>query len=182
MFLAANVLFPPMLLVVALSRWFPLTLVSLLVLGFAYGIYEEGLMVQSFFDPAWHDLGVLAVYGRAAGVNWVWAEHLTIYHALVSIGASVALVEILYPDRRAVCWVTSRRWWVANWAGLLGICGVWVLLAKYDPGMWRLVTVLVIVALVGVARLLPARPLPPVERRAPSPWVFWLTGFSGFLG
>jgi len=73
---------------------------SLLMLGFAYGIYEEGLLVQSFFDPTWQDLGVLATYGRVAGVNWVWTEHLTIFHALISICASVAFVEILFPDRR----------------------------------------------------------------------------------
>jgi predicted MFS family arabinose efflux permease len=35
MFLGANLLFPPTLIIVALSRSFPLTLVTLLVLGFA---------------------------------------------------------------------------------------------------------------------------------------------------
>ena len=29
-----------------------------LVLGLAYGIVEEGLMVMSFFDPGWPDLGL----------------------------------------------------------------------------------------------------------------------------
>jgi len=37
---------------------------TILALGLAYGIIEEGLMVKSFFDPAWIDLGVLGVYGR----------------------------------------------------------------------------------------------------------------------
>src|SRR5512136_2777824 len=36
---------------------------SLLLLGMAYGIYEEGLMVRSFFDPNWMDLDKLNVYG-----------------------------------------------------------------------------------------------------------------------
>ncbi len=94
---------------------------SLLLLGLAYGIYEEGLLVQSFFDPTWMDLGSLAVYGRVAGVNWVWAEHLTIYHALVSIAASIAFVEILYPAQRRERWLKSRRWWWANWVGFIGV-------------------------------------------------------------
>jgi hypothetical protein len=48
--------------------------VSMLILGVAYGVIEEALMVKSFFDPNWIDLGVLGVYGRWQGVNWVWAE------------------------------------------------------------------------------------------------------------
>ena len=43
--------------------------ISLLVLGAAYGIIEEGLMVKSFFDPNWTDLGILGTYGRWLGVN-----------------------------------------------------------------------------------------------------------------
>jgi hypothetical protein len=50
---------------------------ALLGLGAAYGIIEEGLMVRSFFSPNWPDLGVLAQYGRWAGVNWIWALQLT---------------------------------------------------------------------------------------------------------
>jgi len=48
--------------------------VSMFILGAAYGIIEEGLMVKSFFDPNWMNLGILGSYGRWLGVNWVWAE------------------------------------------------------------------------------------------------------------
>jgi hypothetical protein len=154
---------------------------SLLLLGFAYGIYEEGLLVQSFFNPAWHDLGTLAVFGRVAGVNWVWAEHLTIYHALISIAASVAFVEALYPGRRGERWVASRRWWLANWIGFLGVYLLWQPLLTYDSGAWKPLSALVILALALAARLVPARLLPPVKRRAPMPWVFWCAGFLGYF-
>jgi hypothetical protein len=53
---------------------------TIFILGLAYGILEEGLMVKSFFDPSWMDLGLLGTYGRWAGVNWVWSLDLTIYH------------------------------------------------------------------------------------------------------
>src|SRR5207302_1555765 len=52
---------------------------SILLLGAAYGIIEEGLAVKSFFDPAWMDLGTLGWYGRWLDVNWVWAVWLTIF-------------------------------------------------------------------------------------------------------
>jgi hypothetical protein len=83
--------------------------VSMFVLGAAYGIVEEGLMVKSFFDPDWMDLGVFGVYGRSWGVNWVWAEWLTIYHAIFSIAIPITLVELAYLERRNERWVGNRK-------------------------------------------------------------------------
>jgi hypothetical protein len=81
---------------------------SILLLGAAYGIVEEGLMVKSFFDPAWPDLGLLGVYGRWAGVNWVWSLFLTLYHAVFSIAIPIFLVEQMYPARRKESWIGER--------------------------------------------------------------------------
>ena len=110
--------------------------VSLLLLGMAYGIYEEGLMVRSFFDPNWVDLDNLGIYGRVFGVNWVWSEHLTIFHALISIAASIAFVEMLYPDKRGESWIGTRGllWNVLAFAASLAIGA---LLNPYDaPDAW----------------------------------------------
>jgi hypothetical protein len=82
---------------------------SMLLLGAAYGILEEGLMVCSFFNPSWVDLGSFATYGRWLGVNWVWAVMLTIYHAVFSITIPIVLVELAYPERRNEKWVSDRK-------------------------------------------------------------------------
>jgi len=89
-------------------RW-KKTYVSMFILGSAYGVIEEGLMVKSFFDPGWMDLGVLAEYGRWLGLNWVWAEWLTIYHAVFSISIPITLVELAYAERRNESWVGNRK-------------------------------------------------------------------------
>lgn len=83
--------------------------VSMFVLGAAYGIVEEGLMVKSFFYPGWMDLGILGVYGRWRGVNWVWAEWLTIYHAIFSVAIPITLVELAYVERRNERWVGNKK-------------------------------------------------------------------------
>ena len=83
--------------------------VSLFVLGAAYAVIEEGLMVKSFFDPNWMDIGVLGVYGRWQGVNWVWAEWLTIYHAIFSIAIPITLVELAYPEQRNLSWISNKK-------------------------------------------------------------------------
>ena len=81
---------------------------SLFLLGAAYGVIEEGLMEKSFFDPDWPDLGVLGVFGRWMGINWVWAEMLIVYHAVFSIVIPVLLVELAYPSQRKEHWVGSH--------------------------------------------------------------------------
>lgn len=82
--------------------------VSMFILGAAYGIIEEGLMVKSFFDPNWMDLGILGSYGRWMDVNWVWAEWLTIYHAIFSMAIPVTLVELAYAEKRRERWVGNK--------------------------------------------------------------------------
>jgi hypothetical protein len=121
---------------------------SIFLLGLAYVIYEEGLMVMSLYDPTWMDLGNLAVYGRELGVNWVWAEHLTIYNAAISIAASIAFVEAFYPDWRDERWVKNRKWWVLTWAGFIGVYIVWEAFSTYNAGILKLFTLVLIAALV----------------------------------
>ena len=79
--------------------------ISILLLGMAYGIYEEGLVVRSFFDPNWVDIGVLGSYGRMAGINWIWSISLTIFHAVMSIGLPILVVELVFPKLRTEPWL-----------------------------------------------------------------------------
>jgi len=81
---------------------------SLMLLGVAYGIAEEGLAVKSFFDPNWMDLGKLGEYGRFAGVNFVWAVWLSIFHAVFSISIPILLVHIFHPEYRGKPLLSSR--------------------------------------------------------------------------
>ncbi|MFA9401938.1 MAG: hypothetical protein ACERKY_02620 [Anaerolineales bacterium] len=152
---------------------------TILTLGLAYGIIEEGLMIKSFFDPNWMDLGILGTYGRLAGVNWVWSVSLTLYHATVSIAIPILLTEILYADRRDEPW-TSRR----------GVIGLSILLAAVvlfgalamapycPPFIPYLFAVIATVGLYFLARRMPKRFKPP----QPSPRLrpLWI-GMFGFL-
>jgi len=66
------------------------------------------LMVKSFFDPAWVDLGILGTFGRWLDVNWVWTEMLIIYHAVFSITIPIVLVELAYLERENERWISNR--------------------------------------------------------------------------
>ena len=153
---------------------------SLLMLGIAYGIYEEGIVVRSFFDPAWMDLGNLATYGRVFGVNWVWTEHLIHFHALISIAASITLVEIFYPEKRQRAWL-NRRGWILNALGFGVMLPLGRLLSEYRAPLPHLIfSWLAILGLVALARLLPKRILDPRPAvQVPKPRRFWFLGFLG---
>jgi hypothetical protein len=81
---------------------------SIVLLGAAYGILEEGLIVTSWFNPHWPDLGKLAYYGRVFDTSWVWAVGLTVYHAVVSISIPIFLVELLFPRIADRPWLGKR--------------------------------------------------------------------------
>jgi len=151
---------------------------TVFALGAAYGIVEEGLMVKSFFDPNWMDLGLLGTYGRWAGVNWVWSLNLTIYHAVVSIAIPILLVELLFPAQRDERWV-GRRGMIGLSLLLLAdvLLGFFLLTLYRPPFVPYLLAIIVTVALFLAARRLPVREgvMPPV--RVPRPLWFALVGF-----
>jgi hypothetical protein len=133
---------------------------SLLLLGAAYGVLEEGLMVASFQNPGWQDLGVLGVFGRWLGVNWVWAAELTAYHAIVSIAVPVMLVELAYPSKKSEPWLGG--WWLKIVPGFLVadvVLGLFLFSAftgfQPPPPQYSLF-VLITAALILLARRLPS--------------------------
>lgn len=151
---------------------------SLLCLAAAYGIFEEGIVCKSFFDPAWPDLGRLGVYGRSLGTNWVWVVWLTLYHSFVSILTPILLVEVAFPARRADPWL-ARRWRIV----LVGIMLLEALFGYYALSKFRpaaphyLLTWLALLGLVVLASRLPAPRTAARGPARPRPFWFWCVGF-----
>jgi hypothetical protein len=153
---------------------------TILVLGLAYGILEEGLMVKSFFDPSWPDLGIMGVYGRWAGVNWVWSLFLTIYHAIFSIAIPILLVELLFPDKRDEHWIGQR--------GMIGfslllivdvLLGCFVLTTYRPPTFPYAMALIVVMSLYLLARRMPLQWPIPHGSKIRRPIQFGFVGFSG---
>ena len=106
--------------------------VWLVLLGVAYGIVEEGIVLQSLFDQRYPGLDFLGFYGHWAGVNWVWAEFIVPYHAVFSIAIPILLTELLFPAVRTEPWLDA--------AGIVGAAVVLVLngalLAVFKVGLF----------------------------------------------
>ena len=166
----------------------------ILLLGAAYGIIEEGLQIQSFFNVNHPDLGNLAIYGRALGVNWVWAEELIGYHAIWSMTIPILLTELLFPARRGLPWLRTRGLRViAIIFGLDIVLGgalfTLIFHSKFGyvpPLVPYLGAVALVCLLTWLALRRPAQPAAmngapfavPPARRAPRPWLLRLFSFG----
>nr|MBN2278695.1 hypothetical protein [candidate division Zixibacteria bacterium] len=163
-----------------LIRWSGSAL-SLLLLGLAFGVYEEGVVVYSLFDPDWSELGPLATYGFRVGVNWTWSIMTIQFHALISIGSSVVLAHIIHSDRRNQAWL-GKRGLIACGAGLLAWIPVLGLIMKYDmhrpfPQLYLyLLAWGVVLGLVFAAYRLAIRQVPSVKTVRARPWFFFVLG------
>jgi hypothetical protein len=155
------------------------------LLGAAYAVVEEGLALQSMFNPDLFNAGTLG--GRALGINWVWSEWTIGYHIVWSISVPILLAELLFPTRRTVPWLGRTGVAVVGTVyvlGALGMAAIFRLIITPDfrtPTVLAVAAVMVIVGLVALALAWPADtpPEPSTEpmQDAPSPWLVGLVVF-----
>lgn len=141
------------------------------LLGAAYGIVEEGLALQSMFNPDLFNAGVVG--GRALGVNWVWSQWTIGYHVVWSIGIPILLAELLFPARRAAPWLGKAGLAAVAALYALGVLAIGAIFRLFvAPGFAAPLSLmvgaaLVAAALVAVALGWPAREKSPAA--APQP-------------
>jgi hypothetical protein len=152
---------------------------GIVALALAFGVVEEGLVLQSLFNPHYPGLDWLGSYGRVFGVNWFWASYVLGLHTVWSIALPILLIELLFPR-------LQRRPWLGR-VGLGVDAVVFVLICLI---LWRgfssyshfsaspitlICTVLLVVALVSLALFVaPRLTAMPADRNAPAPWLVWL--------
>jgi hypothetical protein len=158
---------------------------TVVILGAAYGITEEGLAVKSFFDPGWMDLGDLGDYGRFLDTNWVWTVWLTIFHSAVSICLPILVLTVLAPGYSRERLLTGEQYRMVLLVFVADIVMFAVLFGiDYAPPLIQYILAAVAVwVLIGFARKAPAD---LVSARHPQPtWSprrFMLLGFLFLMG
>ena len=154
-----------------------------LLLGAAYGIIEEGLTVASFFNPNWMDLGILGSFGRVFEVNWVWAEMLTIYHAVFSITIPIVLIELVYPSRELTRWASDRslKGVIALFIGtIITEFYLFSLLGKHVPPTFQYIaTVLVVFFIVYLTYKLKPKREDAAIKKIGKPTKMYVIGLAG---
>ena len=129
---------------------------SILLLGAAYGIAEEGFEVHTFFQPSGTPVDALGSYGHLFGVNWVWALVLTLFHATYSIALPILLVRLWFPVVKEQRWLSPRLVTLLSVVFFGEVIGFGSFVVGHGPSPAALLFfVAVVVLLVGLAAWAP---------------------------
>jgi len=155
------------------------------LLSAAYGIIEEGLAIQSIFNPNLFNAGLLG--GRALGINWVWSLWTIGYHIVFSIGIPILLAELLFPTRRDEPWLGRVGLIIVGvlyTLGLLALAAIYRFAMAPDfqpPLLLNLFAALLAILLMVLALTRPARTPKnlsnKLNEKVPNPWIIGLLGF-----
>jgi hypothetical protein len=145
---------------------------TVLLLGAAYGIGEEGFAVHTFFEPSGAPVGALGSYGHLFGVNWLWALGLAVFHATYSIALPILLVGLIFPKDRETRWLDRGA--LSLTAGVyLFVVGLFSVVVGHGPSpVIFTLFLLIALGLIVLAWWVPRDLLRP--REGPmrvSPWV-----------
>jgi len=137
---------------------------SVLLLGAAYGIAEEGFEVHTFFEPSGGTVGALGSYGHLFGVNWMWALSLTIFHATYSIALPILLVRLWFPEVRDQRWLGRRTTTLLSVLYATEVVGFGAFVVGHGPSPAALAFFIAVVSvLIGLALWAPRDLLWPRE-------------------
>jgi len=110
-FLAVNLgLYGPGVLLIreAKIRWHK-GWATVLLLGAAYGILEEGIALSTLFNPHAGPVGQLGFYGHFLGVNWIWTLGILSVHMIFSISLPILLLALALPETSGKSLLQSGR-------------------------------------------------------------------------
>jgi hypothetical protein len=153
---------------------------SVVLLGAAYGFVEEGLALQSLYNPTLY--GGADWGARIFGINGVYAEAAITIHAVWSATVPILLTDLLFPDWRNRPYLGRFGLVVTGIWYILGVALV-ALLTRFSiaPGYWAPPTLLALTALITLALVVVAlvilpknAPRPKWHTNAPQPWAVLL--------
>ena len=152
---------------------------SVFLMSIAYTIFEEGLMLNTLFDPTQNTVG------RFLGVNWVWTAGIFIIHSLVSVSLPILLAESLYPERAREAWIKPRTFIILLVLFLsdVFILGTLILPHNRPGGLYYLVEILIIAACLWAARKTSDPQTPPAGATHSPRWYYFsvLASFSALM-
>src|SRR5215467_8495351 len=173
------------LLIRALVRYRGRSWFAILLLGLAFALTLECVILQTSFIPL-----PFALYGRALGVNWVYLLYQLGYESIWAIVLPIQLTELLFPDRRDDPWVGRRGLALASVVFLAAAVSTWYI---WDQAVHRFVpgpgyqappaTIIAAVAaviglfIVALGPWTATSARPPSTRPAPRLWLVRLVAF-----
>ncbi len=159
---------------------------GIVVLALAYGVVEEGLVLQSLFNPHFPGLESIGSYGRLFGVNWFWAPYVLGLHTVWSITLPILLTELLFPRLQSRPWLGRAGLGIDAPVYVLICLFLWQAFRSYShysaSPIELIYTALLVVAIVLLALfVVPRLAAEPGSGKAPVPWLVGLMAFLAAL-
>jgi len=166
----------PILLIRELAVRRNLGTAGIVVAGFAYAFYNEGLWAKTMVLTSNTPITSYNDYGVILGIAVPWALFIAIWHALASVLFPIIFVNMVFPNERDKPWFDPRLAWVAA-IGLLAFAG-FVFMQPYKqagtPIQLGIFEGLIVVGIVVASRM--RRPDKPVADS--TTWLAIVLGLS----
>jgi hypothetical protein len=164
--------------------------ISILLLGLAFAVFEEFLIVQTSASPfLFAGLKDSQIYGRFLGVNWIYFLWAIGYESVWGIVLPIYLTEIIFPEQREDKWLGRIGLFTVATVFILASMISWYVWTQivvppaigftYAPPLSLIVLSLVIIGgLVTAATLVPPPTLQRTNRVAPRLWLVGVLAFT----
>jgi len=131
-------------------------LASMFLLGAAYALVEEGLILMTIFTHNHPILGVLGEFGRWMEVNWIAALNFVIGHNIFSIVSPILLVGMIFPGSKDKSWFGNIGLAICFFA-LVGLVIFAYMYHIYSLSIGQYIfSILAIIGFVILARIVPS--------------------------
>ncbi|WP_433516846.1 hypothetical protein ACQP2T_15600 [Nonomuraea sp. CA-143628] len=150
---------------------------GIVLLSLAYGVFEEGIMTMSLFNPNYAGQRLLDPgFVPALGIGVPWTLFVLALHTVWSMSVPIALAEELTGARRTTPWLGKVGLTVTAVLAVLGAAVMtvfsYMIGQHFLASVPQLVSIVVIVAaLVVLAFRLPRRTGVVPMAQAPAPWL-----------
>lgn len=154
---------------------------TMLLLGVAYGLLEEGITTQSLFNPHYVGADLLRLgYVPWLGIAVPWTLYVLTLHAVGSTTVPIVMVELCTPQRRTAPWLGWPGLVVAAILFVVGAAGNAAFQMAMDPFRATLAQFVGVVVLAALAALIGLR----LPRRTDRPGAVppaWAVGLIGLV-
>jgi len=164
---------------------------TMLLLGFAFSIAEECVILQTSLTPQFFtSISNGPSFGWAFGVQWIYLTAMLWYESVYAVVLPIHLAELIFPHLRDDLWLSRRGLFASGVIFVLSSLGVWWMwghigVQKYGPSSYQIPTTQVGLALVAIAVLVGAtffpRPSSSPSKSNQRCWSPWIVGFAAFF-
>jgi hypothetical protein len=139
----------PVLLIRELAVRRDLSIAGILIAGFAYGFYNEGLLAKTMIQTSAVPMSTYNNYGDAFGIAIPWALTISLYHALASVLLPILLTHAIFPDLQGKPWVSLYLAFPLA-ALILAFGSFWFMSPFRQPGSLQQLVIFLCILLGGV--------------------------------